>query len=328
VVIGYGSFGRMLTNMSSWHSYPSIFNFGHKAARALLTVPVMAQEKVDGSQFSFGRFEGELKVRSKGQEIVVDAPPKMFQPAVEHVAKLDLRDGWTYRGEVLTKPKHNTLVYERVPIGFVILFDINDGEESFLPYNQVSLEGLRLGLEVVPLLWEGEGSFLTLEVFKILLDTPSILGGQKVEGVVLKPIAYDIFGTDKHVLFAKFVSEGFKEMHQAESYGRPVHLELSHRIALQVGTKARWQKAIQHLREEGKINDAPQDIGPLIKEIQRDVEKECEEDIKLILYREYKDHILRQVYRGFPEWYKQMLLEKQFEAGGIENVNPQVSEAS
>lgn len=40
--------------MESWHSYPSIYNLGHRYIADLLTVPVIVEEKIDGSQFSFG----------------------------------------------------------------------------------------------------------------------------------------------------------------------------------------------------------------------------------------------------------------------------------
>ena len=119
--------------MQSWGSYPSIFNLGHKALRELFERPVNVEEKVDGSQFSFGvTEEGELKIRSKGKEMVVEAPEKMFAGAVETVKGLKdrLHPGWTYRGEVLCKPKHNTLQYGRVPKGNVILFDVNTGLEE------------------------------------------------------------------------------------------------------------------------------------------------------------------------------------------------------
>jgi hypothetical protein len=56
--------------MNSWHSYPSIYNLGHRALQDLLTVSVNVEEKVDGSQFSFGiTEEGEIKLRSKGAVI-------------------------------------------------------------------------------------------------------------------------------------------------------------------------------------------------------------------------------------------------------------------
>ena len=120
--------------MSSWHSYPSVYALGHMAISELLLDPVIVEEKVDGSQFSFGRFDGDLKLRSKGKDIIPDAPEKMFQKAVDTVMALDLVDGLTYRGEYLSKPKHNALAYERVPKGNVIIFDINTAEEKYLLY--------------------------------------------------------------------------------------------------------------------------------------------------------------------------------------------------
>ena len=60
------------------HSYPSIYAVGHKYLAELFNGPVVIEEKIDGSQFSFGVYDGVLKIRSKGQEIFPDAPEKMF----------------------------------------------------------------------------------------------------------------------------------------------------------------------------------------------------------------------------------------------------------
>jgi len=38
------------------NSYPSIYNLGHHAIATLLDAPVLVEEKVDGSQFSFEAF--------------------------------------------------------------------------------------------------------------------------------------------------------------------------------------------------------------------------------------------------------------------------------
>ena len=134
--------------MSSWHSYPSIYNMGHRALEALFEDPVVVEEKVDGSQFSFGKFDGEIKVRSKGRAFPVDAAEGMFQRAVESVLeRADLLvDGWTYRGEYLQKPAHNTLKYGRVPRGHIILFDINAAEEDYLSPLAKAEEAERIGL--------------------------------------------------------------------------------------------------------------------------------------------------------------------------------------
>lgn len=77
----------------------------------------------------------------------------------------------------------------------------------------------------------------------------------------------------------------------------------------------RWKKAIQHLRDEGVLQGAPQDIGPLMKEISQDVLKEEEQAIKEMLWKYAWPQISRGVTRGFPEWYKELLLDNILEEG-------------
>jgi len=60
------------------HSYTKVLNIGHKALTDLFKDPVYIEEKVDGSQFSFGVLNGELTARSKSVEILIDAPEPMF----------------------------------------------------------------------------------------------------------------------------------------------------------------------------------------------------------------------------------------------------------
>src|SRR5688572_241222 len=105
---------------TSWGSFPQVYNFGHRAIQDLLTGEVNVEEKVDGSQFSFGCFHEydnllpdgvewrgnprvELKIKSKGAMIYPDAPPGLFKGAVDTVKALfaegKLTPGWTYRGE-------------------------------------------------------------------------------------------------------------------------------------------------------------------------------------------------------------------------------------
>lgn len=309
--------GRMLA--ASWHSYPSIYNFGHKAVQDLFSVPVYVEEKVDGSQFSFGRFvdEGgnmELRIRSKGATIIPDAPPAMFRAAVETVQALqtELTPGWTYRGEVLAKPKHNTLHYERVPAGHIVLFDINDGHESYLSYAAKKHEATRLGLETVPLLYWGQ--VVTADQLRALLSTISVLGGQRVEGVVVKPIGYGLFGLDKKALMGKFVSEEFKEMHtKAWADSNPTKGDIVERIVEGLRQPARWNKAIIHLRERGLISDDAKDIGAILKEVAQDLDKEAQDEVKDALFKAFWRDIKRRSTTGLPEWYKQQLLTLQFE---------------
>src|SRR5688572_14572618 len=108
-------------------SYGSIYALGHKAVATILEgLSVEATEKVDGSQLSFGVIDGELRIRSKGQELHLGADNGMFNLAVANIEAManSLVANWVYRGEYLMKPKHNTLAYERVPHNNIILFDV------------------------------------------------------------------------------------------------------------------------------------------------------------------------------------------------------------
>src|SRR5260221_495142 len=302
------------------HSYPSIYNMGHRAVAALLTGPVYVQEKVDGSQFSFGLDEsGNILTRSKGAEIFLETTDKLFKGVVEYVhsIKEQLHPGFTYRGEVLCRPKHNTLAYDRTPKHNVVIFDINSGEECYLAYEDVVKEAERLDLEVVPLIYTGNVE--SADQLKSYLETQSFLGGQKVEGVVVKPVGYNLFGVDKKALFGKYVSEAFKEIHGGEwKKNNPTQNDVIERVAMLNKTPARWQKSVQHLRDAGQITDSPQDIGKLMKEVNVDVLKECENEIKEELFKQAWPKIARIITAGLPEWYKKELLDKQFSNGNSE----------
>jgi hypothetical protein len=290
------------------NSYPKIYALGHRAIAALNGSQVVIEEKIDGSQFSFGRYNKILRVKSHTKEMVPDAPEKMFKKAVDFVASLDLQDGWTYRGEVLDKPHHNNLTYSRVPNGNVILFDINVRPEDYLSYNDKDIEAIRLSLEIVPRIYEGIFNF-DIPTLMAFLERESILGGTKIEGIVVK--SYNLFGPDGKPLMGKYVSEKFKEENKKNWRGNnPGGKDVIGKLIEVFKTEARWEKAILHLREEGKITDDPKDIGLIIKTVMQDIKDECNEEIKEMLYSWAIDNILRGCIRGFPEWYKKKLIEK------------------
>ncbi len=305
---------------TSWHNYPSIFALGHRWVTELLEDEVAVEEKVDGSQFSFGVFldhdapfdsSMSLRCRSKGQNINITDPEKMFKVAVQwcldNMHKMQL--GWTYRCEFLSKPKHNTLAYDRVPNGNLIVFDIATDEEVYLNYREKELGAAYIGLETVPLLYKGKiESALDVKRF---LDNDSILGGVKIEGVVIKN--YQKFGPDKKVLMGKYVSEAFKEIHGAEwRKSNPTGGDIILEVAGKFNTKARWQKAVQHLREQGRLTDSPKDIEMLMKEVPADIMLECTDEITEMVLAWAYPKIKRSFGRGLPQWYKEKLLEKQF----------------
>jgi len=319
---------------TSWHNYPSIFALGHRWVTELLQDEVLVEEKIDGSQFSFGSFEEEwgdihasgkcikLRCKSKGKEIDIENPEKMFAVPVkwciDNWDKMQL--GWTYRCEFLSKPQHNTLAYDRVPRNNLILFDIATDEEVYLDYDAKDLGAAFLGLETVPVLYKGKIES-ALDIKNFLQET-SILGGCQIEGVVIKN--YNKFGPDKKVLMGKYVSEAFKEIHGAAwRKSNPTSGDIIQEIAAKYNTSARWQKAVQHLRESGDLTDSPKDIEMLMKEVPADIMKECLPEIIDTLLAWALPKVKRTFGRGLPQWYKEQLLNQQFNG---DDLNPNFEE--
>ncbi|GAG06933.1 unnamed protein product, partial [marine sediment metagenome] len=237
--------------MNAIRGYSSPFNLGHRALKELFSGPVTVQEKIDGSQFSFGVKDSELLCRSRGQQIDLGAPG-MFKLAVETARDLEiqglLKEGWTYRGEFLMKPKHNTLAYERVPRGNVILFDIDRGDQDYLTMAMLVGAATVLDLELVPT-WtiNAAPSKPSMRQIDEWLDKDSILGGCKREGLVFKN--YERYDPGSKVLMGKYVSEKFREKHGKDWKERnPSSKAFIEALTEKYATEARWAKAAQHLR--------------------------------------------------------------------------------
>lgn len=293
-------------------SYPKVWALGHPNIAALLDGPVSIEEKIDGSQFSFGVIDGELRFRSKGVAVQPGAAG-MFEQGVRAIAEIaeTLTPGWVYRGEYLQKPKHNTLRYARTPARHVMLFDVTTGLETYLPPANRATEAARIGLECVPLL---PAEVPTADALRALLTTPSVLGEVPIEGVVIKN--YARFGADGKALFGKFVSEAFKEQHEVSwKAANPQRADVIAAILNSVRSERRWEKAVERLRDAGTLTSSPKDIGALMQSVQADVETECAAEIKDALFRWAWPQIKRATAAGLPEWYKQRLLDAQFAAG-------------
>lgn len=298
--------------MNQINSYPSIYQLGHAAIKDIFEGPVTVEEKVDGSQFSFGMVDGELVARSKGKQLIIDAPEKMFTKAVATIKEVaaELTPDWIYRGEYLQSPKHNTLAYDRVPAKNIVIFDVMTGPEVYLSHPAKYEEARRLGFETVPLLFSGKVE--NYEMFQSFLERVSFLGGNKVEGVVIKN--YQLFTQEKKIALAKYVSEAFKEVHVGEwKKNNPNSHDVETLMIEKYRTPARWNKAIEHLRDNGVLEGSPRDIPALMKEVSTDTEKECADEIKEALYKHFWPKIQRGIIRGLPEHYKEQLAQSAFE---------------
>ena len=289
-------------------SYSDIFTMGHKALEELFSGPVVVEEKVDGSQISFSRQGDKLLMRSKGKQLIVEAPEEMFKPGVEAILGIyrNLPEGYVFRGEYLKSPKHNTLAYARIPRGHIIIFDIDRGNQDYLAPLDKAVLAMDCGFETVPLLHRGPID--SAEQIKALLPKESVLGGTRPEGIVIKN--YARFHADKKILMGKYVRPEFIEVNAGEwRKNNPTQGDILDQIIARYKTEARWEKAVQHLRDDGRLEQSPRDIGVLLKEVEQDIAKECCEEIKGMLWQWAWEHVARGARAGLPEWYKNRLLE-------------------
>lgn len=295
-------------------SYGKIINLGSAGTENALIGEVVLQEKVDGSQFGFGvNDDGELVFRSKGQHLDLNNPNKMFKKGVDYLLSIEHKlsaltpDTYVY-AEYLQKPKHNTLAYDRIPQNHIVIFDIITGGK-FADRELLETIAKLLEVDVIPQYKVGN---LTTDDIKSFMDKESYLGGQKIEGVVIKNYEQWVHYNGKDIpLFTKYVSEEFKEKHKKNPEYKPANKSVTYYL-LTYKNENRWQKAVQHAEEEGILTGEPRDIGKLIPKIVEDVITEEKENIKNDLYNMFEKDLKRICVAGFPEWYKKQLLEKAF----------------
>lgn len=281
-------------------AYPKIYRLGLEEVADVLSYTVEITEKIDGSAFGFGIVDGELVLQSKRTTLPANVVSGMFSGATAavHAVRDKLMPGAFYWGETLEKPRHNKIAYGRVPRHHVALYGVLV-DDRYVAYETVKNEALRLGFDVVPLLFRGRIESLD-RLDKIFDDfQESYLGGQ-VEGIVIRPVGDPCPS-------AKLVKDEFKEVMQRKNkvVSQENKLEDAVREFFEsFATEARWLKAIQHLEDAGEItSNRPENIGAIIKEIQRDTLEEEEKFIRENLWILHKRMFLRTLTEKFPKWY-------------------------
>lgn len=295
-------------------AFTKIFALGTSYIEDIFDGDVEITEKIDGSQFGFGKINGEIITRSKGRQIFRESVDKMFKKAVEYVYSIEdkLPEGKFFYCEYLQSPRHNILHYGRTPKNNLILFGVSDGISKYENYEKIKEYAEILEIEAIPLVYIGKIDSPE-EILKLLEKTSS-LGEVEIEGVVVKNYEKQFLlgGQPMPMMAGKFVSEKFKEVHKEKwgseftGKGRWVTFVESFR------TEARWEKAIQHLKENGELEGSPRDIGNLIKEVNIDITNEEKENIKEFLWNEFGVEVLRKSTHGLPEWYKEKLLKDNY----------------
>lgn len=297
-------------------AFPKIFTIGTDYIKNIFNDEVEITEKIDGSQFNFGKIDGEVYCRSKGKQLFFENPEKMFKKAIDYIFSIQdlIPNNTVFYSEYLENPHHNTLKYNRTPKNNIILFGVSEktGSKFINDYNSLKKYAEKLNIEVVPSLFKGRIN--SADDLKLFLEKESILGDTKIEGVVCKNyIKRFLLGSQLiPIMMGKYVSEKFKEINRESWAKKHSTIGKWEEFKKRFKTEARWQKAIQHLKEKGELENSPRDIGKLMKEISVDISDEEKENIKNFLWKEFGKEILRYSVRGFPKWYKEHLLKKSF----------------
>lgn len=282
------------TEISGLDSYAKVYAWGSSATSEFVADPgdVVVQEKIDGSQFSFGSVDGVLRMRSKNDVIYTEGKINdQFAPAVASAVRCHsqglLPEGWTFRAEAMKAPKHNTVCYGRVPAGNMVLFDVDRGTEDYVGGAELGDWAAKLGVEAVPVLYEGAP--LANEKLRALLETDSVLGRAKVEGVVVKPVRVAHHDRNGKRVAAKLVRSDFVELNQKtwKKQGKQGG-DVVARVCARLPTEPRWRKAVQRLADSGVLTGSPRDIGLLVRSVIEDVHVEEADNIGRALYEHYR----------------------------------------
>lgn len=284
-------------------SYFKSVNHYQPEARPLLMSPpegTFYQEKYDGSQFAFTLGdEGLVHCRSKSRDLDPNAAGP-FQVGVDSTLRahyaFGLAPGAVYFGEFFKGKRQNQISYGRVPKGHIVLFDVRRSDGTWLSPEELEALAGALGFE--PCRWTTSKD--VAEAWR-----ESSLGGP-VEGYVIKNHANPVQGRYGR-LMVKRVQDAFREQ-RGEKVKSPKgvgkHDEFFYALARKYSNQPRWAKAVQHLRDNGDLDRSMRDVGPLMKEIARDILADHEEDIKQTLFDYAWKVMAKGLFNGFADWYK------------------------
>jgi hypothetical protein len=258
----------------------------------LSTTDYYIQEKIDGSQLTFRVIDGKPVFRCRGKEINESVLEFTKSTHMIKYRSNILNPNFTYHSESVTRPKHNILTYNRMPLYNCIIYDIYDNlENKFLWHDEMEQECNRIGFEFVPCLIVGTGPYVTIVREMVKSGLMSYLGGI-AEGVVIKfRVRTQQVGSYKCVIDS-FREDRLDEKKETGDYGQDG--VLTKNLGLCFATEARFKKAIQHLKEGGIIPT----VELLKNELDLDFDKDYEQTIKEILWAEFSYNIKKYARTG------------------------------
>lgn len=287
--------------------YMSVVRLGHKTTENVLQTgdPIIIQEKLDGANGSFKLEEGKVVAFSRNERLTEQNNLQGFYEWTQTLDASLLRSDVVYFGEWLTKHKIN---YGELTKQF-FLFDLYDVDnEKYLHFTEVKQEAERLGLHLIPVFYEGE--YQSLEHLESFIGQTA-LGVKKGEGIVVKNVDYhDVYGKQ---LFVKLVIDAFKEVQRIKKPKDPNFQSAEIEAVKSVLTRARVEKWIYKLIDEGSLQAdyGMKDMALILKQITpRIVEDIVQEEGDRIVSFDVKD-IRKIIGKHLPVLIKEVVEAKE-----------------
>lgn len=301
--------------------YPKVLSLGQPLIADIFSHPVEISEKVDGSQCRIQLTEDSVKCGSKNVGI---ADEKMFRLAHEQAERIwNEKVWWTFGDDItlfaefLNKEKHNVLIYGRVPLNNLYLFGAMV-DDRHLQTDELIEIAKELQIEP-PHILAAESDVKSQSDIEEYLKVDSCLGNTILEGVVIKQYheTYPALLASTQAFFGypmagKLVRDDFKERLDKEWSGKKQRETPLAKVTTEFLTDARFNKAIQHLADEGRITYEMNNLKDIIPEFYRDLVDEEHDEIVKIAMEEFWRQLKRKCDSFSVQEWKRYLVEKQF----------------
>jgi hypothetical protein len=294
--------------------YTDVIRLGHKTTIGVLGEGdhIVIQEKLDGANASFRRIGNELVAFSRNCQLSPENTLGGFYQFVKGLeGKIQVGERLIFFGEWLNPhkvkyPEHQNEFF---------LFDIYDAvNEKYLPWKTVKAVGETLGLNLVPVFYEGEyQGFGHLQSFVGKTELGGMLGDIPTgEGIVVKNVDYtDRFGKQ---VFVKLVTDAFREVQKQKAPKDPkVEVTQEQIFVDQVVTDARIEKFLHKFVDEGILNEyyGVKDMNTILKNMNPRIKEDILKEERDLLPEQYDEKQLsKAIGRTVANKVKRLVVDK------------------
>ena len=306
----------------AFKKYPKIERLGHEDTKDIFNFTddtLVIEEKVDGGNGVIWWDEEDKIIHfgSKNRDLTKEQDDKIF--AKQQIAMKELLKN-NYKKGIKLNPDYyyyiewmalHTIRYTNIPdfIGLDIRLKHQANMEGcgmFLGRDLREQEFKRLGIENIPVVWRGKvNDFKKMEVGSFIQKSKYYDG--KMEGVVIKNYCRK-HPRGNHQLYAKFVTDEFKEDNKAVFGSVRQEISDTSKIVDQFVTDARIRKAVlKFVNEDNKnldlrlMSKVPTYV---IKDVLKEEFLEIYEQYKFIDFKEMRNKVTKLCLRVINEMMK------------------------